>query len=106
MTRFFFLLRHVAPPIHVEATLQRHIADLESLRVLPLQAPPTVVPAEEVRRLRKERDDLKDAVCSFETQLLDIQMDTKILAEDRDNFRLLYQQVPDKLAQIVPDLCR
>ncbi len=51
------------------------------------------MPAEEVRRLKKERDDLKDAVSSFETQLLDIQMDTKILAEDRDNFKLLYQQV-------------
>jgi hypothetical protein len=49
--------------------------------------------AAEVRKLRKERDDLKDAVCSFETELQDIQQDTKVLAEDRDNFKLLYEQV-------------
>lgn len=49
--------------------------------------------AAEARKLRKERDDLKSAVCSFETELLSIQVDTKVLAEDRDNFKLLYEQV-------------
>lgn len=47
----------------------------------------------ETRKLRKERDDLKGAISSFETELLDIQMDTKVLADDRDNFKLLYEQV-------------
>lgn len=57
--------------------------------------PPGLVssPAAELRRLRKERDDLKDAVSNFETELLEIQADTKLLAEDRDNFKLLYEQV-------------
>ena len=71
-----------------EAILQRQIADLEEQRG---PCPPS--PAAEVRRLRKERDDLKDAVRSFETELMEIQMDTKLLAEDRDNFKLLYEQV-------------
>lgn len=43
--------------------------------------------------MRKERDDLKCAISSFETELLEIQMDTKVLADDRDNFKLLYEQV-------------
>ena len=77
----------------VELMLEHHIAELERMRAPPPKPPATSVPAEELRRLKKERDDLKDAVSSFETQLLDIQMDTKILAEDRDNFKLLYQQV-------------
>ena len=47
----------------------------------------------EARKLRNERDDLKDAISSFETELLEIQMDTKVLADDRDNFKLLYEQV-------------
>ena len=47
----------------------------------------------EVKRLRKERDELKEAVRNFETELTQIQMDTKMLAEDRDNFKLLYEQV-------------
>lgn len=49
--------------------------------------------AAEIRRLRKERNDLKDAISNFETELLQIQMDTRTLAEDRDNFKLLYEQV-------------
>lgn len=71
--------------LHTEAILQRQVAELES-RATPL-------PAADVRKLRKERDDLKSAVCSFETELLSIQMDTSVLAEDRDNFKLLYEQV-------------
>ena len=47
----------------------------------------------EIRRLRKERDELKEAVRSFEAELTQIQLDTKMLAEDRDNFKLLYEQV-------------
>lgn len=74
----------------------------------------------ELGRLRKERDDLKEAVKNFETELMQvctlapcvccittgvwyvyvnlfncdqIQADTKTLAEDRDNFKLLYEQV-------------
>lgn len=47
----------------------------------------------EMKRVRKERDELKEAVRNFETELTQIQMDTKMLAEDRDNFKLLYEQV-------------
>ena len=43
--------------------------------------------------MRKERDELKEAVRSFEAELTQIQLDTKMLAEDRDNFKLLYEQV-------------
>lgn len=75
-----------APLVHTEAVLQRQVTELKS-RVAPL------LPAADMRKLRKERDDLKNAVCNFETELLDIQLDTKVLAEDRDNFKLLYEQV-------------
>lgn len=76
------------PP--AEASLQHQVAELES-KVAPLPA------AADIRKLRKERDDLKDAVCSFEAELQDIQQDTKVLAEDRDNFKLLYEQVQLKI---------
>ena len=46
-----------------------------------------------ISELKRERDELKDAVRSFETELMEIQMDSRRLAEDRDNFKLLYQQV-------------
>ena len=69
--------------------MQQRIAELEPL------SPPGLGPLPEAqfRKIRKERDDLKSAVSNFETELLQIQMDTKILAEDRDNFKLLYEQV-------------
>ena len=47
----------------------------------------------DLRKIRRERNELKDAVKSFEAELTQIQMDTKMLAEDRDNFKLLYEQV-------------
>lgn len=78
--------------IFPEGILQRQIADLEHKRPPPPSGHVSS-PAAELRRLRKERDDLKDAVSNFETELLEIQMDTKLLAEDRDNFKLLYEQV-------------
>lgn len=80
----------LTPLLHAEAVLQRQVAELE-YRVASRVAP--LLPAADTRKLRKERDDLKSAVCSFETELLDIQLDTKVLAEDRDNFKLLYEQV-------------
>ena len=66
--------------------------------------------------VKQERDQLKEAVASFESELvqvsgegsawmggwtdfnsfvytLQIQNDAKMLAEDRDNFKLLYEQV-------------
>lgn len=46
-----------------------------------------------MKRVKKERDELKEAVRNFETELTQIQLDTKMLAEDRDNFKLLYEQV-------------
>ncbi len=46
-----------------------------------------------MRKLKKERNELKDVIQGIETELLQIQMDTKTLAEDRDNFKLLYEQV-------------
>ena len=47
----------------------------------------------ELRRIMRERDELKGAVSSFETELVEIQAEAKTLAEDRDNFKLLYEQV-------------
>ena len=79
-----------------EDILQVRIAQLEAqVATIPSSSmelhPPQA--AAEVRRLRKERNDLKDAISNFETELLQIQMDTKTLADDRDNFKLLYEQV-------------
>lgn len=83
----FKSLSYVCIQLFPEAILQRKIADLAHQP----RSPPSA--GVEVRKLRKERDSLKNAVSSFETELLEIQMDTKILAEDRDNFKLLYEQV-------------
>ena len=47
----------------------------------------------EFKRLRRERDELRDAVTSFETEMVEIQTEARTLAEDRDNFKLLYEQV-------------
>lgn len=47
----------------------------------------------ELRQVIRERDELKQAVSSFETELMEIQTEAKALAEDRDNFKLLYEQV-------------
>lgn len=49
--------------------------------------------ATDLRRIRRERDELKEAVKNFEDELKQIQADTQMLAEDRDNFKLLYEQV-------------
>lgn len=46
-----------------------------------------------VGRLRRERDELKNAVTTFEAELMEIQAEASTLAEDRDNFKLLYEQV-------------
>ncbi len=46
-----------------------------------------------LRQVAKERDELKQAVGGFETELVEIQAEAKALAEDRDNFKLLYEQV-------------
>lgn len=66
-------------------------------RVRELESHPSATAMEggvsEIKRVRKERDELKEAVRNFETELTQIQMDTKMLAEDRDNFKLLYEQV-------------
>ena len=79
-----------------EVILQGRISQLEAQVAAspsPRMEPHTPQATAEVRRLRKERDDLKEAISNFETELLQIQMDTKTLAEDRDNFKLLYEQV-------------
>lgn len=76
-----------------EDILQVRISQLEAQVAAIRSSSLEPQPAAEVRRLRKERNDLKDAISSFETELLQIQMDTKTLAEDRDNFKLLYEQV-------------
>ncbi len=46
-----------------------------------------------LRQVARERDELKQAVSGFETELVEIQAEAKALAEDRDNFKLLYEQV-------------
>ncbi len=46
-----------------------------------------------LRQVARERDELKQAVGGFETELVEIQAEAKALAEDRDNFKLLYEQV-------------
>lgn len=66
-------------------------------RVREMESHPSAAAAgggvSEIRRVRKERDELKEAVRNFEAELTQIQLDTKMLAEDRDNFKLLYEQV-------------
>jgi len=81
---------HFSSPL--EIILRHQIADLES-QAQPHCPGVGLSEGLELRKLKKERDALKTAVRNFETELLDIQMDTKILAEDRDNFKLLYEQV-------------
>ena len=68
-------------------------------RVRELESRPlaTLTAGSEIKRVRKERDELKEAVRNFESELIQIQMDTKMLAEDRDNFKLLYEQVKIQL---------
>ena len=80
-----------------EAILQQRITEME---LKPTPPGPSSLPAAEVRKLRKERDSLKDAISSFEVELLQIQMDTKTLAEDRDNFKLLYEQVIESMSSV------
>lgn len=67
--------------------MQQRLTDLESH---PL---PSGGGATDLRRVKRERDELREAVKSFECELGQIQVDTKTLAEDRDNFKLLYEQV-------------
>lgn len=98
-----------------ESSLQQRVRELEGAQVIRGTSSMA-----ELGRLRKERDDLKEAVNNFETELMQvctlapcvccittgvwykyvnvficdqIQADTKALAEDRDNFKLLYEQV-------------
>ncbi len=52
-----------------------------------------------LRLVVRERDELKQAVSGFETELVEIQAEAKALAEDRDNFKLLYEQVLNVLLQ-------
>ena len=73
-----------------EAVLTERVRELESRSSATATAGGGV---SEIKRVRKERDELKEAVRNFETELTQIQMDTKMLAEDRDNFKLLYEQV-------------
>ena len=71
----------------LEAALTQRLAELESRPMAGGGG------ASDLRRIRKERDELKEAVKNFEAELKQIQVDTKTLAEDRDNFKLLYEQV-------------
>ncbi|XP_029988835.1 centrosomal protein of 135 kDa isoform X3 [Sphaeramia orbicularis] len=47
----------------------------------------------EVRRLIKERDELKGALLDFEKHMEDIQENVKILSAERDQFKMLLKQV-------------
>lgn len=69
----------------------------ERVRELESHPSATLTAGSEIKRVRKERDELKEAVRNFESELTQIQMDTKMLAEDRDNFKLLYEQVKIQL---------
>ena len=70
-----------------ESALTQRLSELES------HPPTNGGGGNDIRRVRRERDELKEAVKSFEAELTQIQLDTKILADDRDNFKLLYEQV-------------
>ena len=67
------------------------------MRELESHPSATLTAGSKIKRVRKERDELKEAVRNFESELTQIQMDTKMLAEDRDNFKLLYEQVKIQL---------
>eukprot|EP00731_Ephydatia_muelleri_P030834 Em0022g348a len=54
----------------------------------------------DIRTLKKERDELKHAVAAFETELEQIQANAQRLAEDRDNFKVLYEQVYDEVLHL------
>ena len=54
----------------------------------------------DIRALKKERDELKQAVAAFETELEQIQANAQRLAEDRDNFKVLYEQVYDDVLHL------
>ena len=71
----------------LEAALTQQVSELESRP----QAGGGVTT--DLRGIRRERDELKEAVKNFEDELKQIQADTQMLAEDRDNFKLLYEQV-------------
>ena len=70
---------------NTESSLRQQLAGVEDRS--------STVSSVELRRLRRERDELRDAVTSFETELVEIQTEARTLAEDRDNFKLLYEQV-------------
>ncbi len=62
-------------------------------RLLELEGQSSGTVAVALRQVARERDELKQAVGGFETELVEIQAEAKALAEDRDNFKLLYEQV-------------
>uniref|UniRef100_A0A673AWM6 Centrosomal protein 135 n=1 Tax=Sphaeramia orbicularis TaxID=375764 RepID=A0A673AWM6_9TELE len=51
----------------------------------------------EVRRLIKERDELKGALLDFEKHMEDIQENVKILSAERDQFKMLLKQAQEDL---------
>jgi centrosomal protein CEP135 len=51
----------------------------------------------DIQKLIKERNELKNVVENFETELMQIRQDAMTLKQDRDNIQLLYSQVNEEL---------
>ncbi|CAI8057878.1 Centrosomal protein of 135 kDa [Geodia barretti] len=81
-----------------ESSLQRRVSDLE--RSGGQNFPGGSVSQGEVRRICRERDQLKEATSQMEAELIQIQSDAKSLANDRDNFKLLYEQVQEEVRRL------
>ena len=52
---------------------------------------------DEVKQLRRERDELKSLLDKFERHMAEIQTNVKILTNERDKFNHLYEEARDEL---------
>lgn len=76
-----------------EAQLEQHLHD--SSKKLSVTSEPI-----DYAKLKAERNELREAVKNFETELMQIQMDAQDLASDRNNFKVLYEQTSEEITRL------
>ncbi|XP_065884838.1 centrosomal protein of 135 kDa-like [Dysidea avara] len=76
-----------------EAQLEQHMHN--SSKVQGVVSEP-----QDYAELKAERNELREAVKNFETELMQIQMDAQDLASDRNNFKVLYEQTSEEVTRL------